>query len=199
MSSSPGFAASVSQMRPEEIQRKLQTLLIHTMGNFDQFLFYLNCNREKHELIKKKFFRVKANLDSLLGQILKLISYLPNAHKYLRHAYDVTLNSDVNQVEDILEQIVNIVPQFDLGTERKDIYAALLYSSAHLIKHLLDPTINLANRSESQVYVSALALCKVAACVGVIDPGICGLLKRSLFWTGLILTRSTYPLSKLSF
>jgi hypothetical protein len=188
----PAVATSVSRVSRTAVNRRLQTFLIRTVVNFDQFLA---CVKSEFG-VQTKLDRSISNLHSIFGQLLQLILYLPHTAEVLEGTYHVFEISDASDENSIALPLPNILSSFETGSDRKGgMYAALLYGSAHLLRHFLDPTIKITS---SEVTSSAIALCKVSSRVGVIDPGICGVLKASLFWAGLVLTTGRHPMRELS-
>src|SRR5271169_1230031 len=83
----------------------------------------------------------------------------------------------------------------------QDTALALLYTFARLLKNMLDPMADFDESIVTDIYRSTIALCRLCASFpnrSLSNPTVSLLVKRSLFWAGMILTKSTFQEGKNS-
>ena len=82
------------------------------------------------------------------------------------------------------------------GTEPlvRDTALALVYAFARLVKNMLEVTFNdVDEKVNSEIYNSATAICRLCANLSIEKPMESWIVKRSLFWAGIIFTESKFP------
>ena len=180
------------------LHRRLESLLIHMQVYFEVFLSQAGL-RADYGIIRTNQ-TARDQLRSILEEIINLIRCIPGITTYLN---DVLQNIDrylataYHPAEDDGFANFFALNRSDRSRpERDDIHAALIYYSAQLFLHLLDSDIDYDSiRAMTLVYCSAFALCRICFDFGRIDGRNCSIIKRSLFWAGLVLTKSKYPAS----
>ena len=190
-------------MSTEVICQKIVSLSIYMQLYLDYFLFRKNCidggfGSADDEII------VRAELMDILEKIVQLIPHLSNIPDYIHHAYlipsDLTAGSAAN---DFLH-FPNIQPRGLKSAARageRDIALALLYAFARLLKNMLDINIDANEEASTDIDQSSIALCRLCASFprhSLEGPMARLLIKRSLFWAGLILTESKFAAGTVS-
>jgi hypothetical protein len=183
-------------MTTELICQKLQTLSIYMQLYFEYYLFV----KGRRETEADKLAEVIATeLLGILDKIFPLISHLPNILAYINQAYDsIGLDPIDGPVNDFLHY-QNIYPRGlkDLADPKVcDTALAMLYTFARLIQSLLRPAADFLQDVTSDTSSSAIALCRL--CTSFPNHSfktamVSLLVKRTLFWAGLILTKSRFP------
>ena len=186
-------------MNTETICQKIQTLSIYMQVYFEYFLFRKSRGDEHVENIQE----IITALQSILEKIIHLITHLSNIPDFIHDAYSIRSDATPNfdgQVENEFLHYPNIRPRglkSAADPKPRDTALALLYTFARLIKNLLKQNTTAANDELlTEIEHSSIALCRLCATFPPSSfemPMTPLLVKRTLFWAGLILTKSKFP------
>ena len=183
-------------MTTEQICHKIKSLAVYMQFYLDIFLIRVNINEDAAET---KVARVR--LYSILDRLLRLVSHLSNISAYIYHAYRLEFNATpVN--DPTASTFLHFAPVEPRGLKAdepmvRDTALALVYAFARLLKNMLEPTADVDERVRSEIYRSAMAMCRLCANLSIELPMEAFLVKRSLFWAGIVLTESKFPLGQL--
>jgi len=173
-------------MTTEKICHKVKTLSVYMQIYLDQFLLHVTIQAE--DVQERTLPRDR--LYTILDRIIRLVSRLPNIADYLYHAYN--MESNTNPINDPAVtpflQFSDIQPRsLKAGADPdiRDTAVALLYAFARLLKNMLEQTPDV-----DETGLSALAICRLCASLPLEWAMEAFLVKRSLFWAGLILTET---------
>ena len=141
----------------------------------------------------------RTELDNILGRILCLISQLPDIGEYIQEAYPS--QSELDAIHDGPENdflwFRNVRPRGLLRQPKaRDTALALVYVFALLLKTLLDPILDSQDKA-IEANLCAITLCRLSATfpsAGADTSIVSPLLKRSLFWAGMILKTPEFPI-----
>ena len=186
-------------MTTEKICHKIRFLCVYMQIYLDQFLIRINVAEHAAET---QFSRDR--LYSIVGRTMRLVSHLSNISDYICHAYKMEpglspFNSPTTktflQFADVQPRALNATDDPDI----RDTALALLYAFARLLKNMLEPTADADENVLSEPHRSAIAISRICATVPIEGYVETLLVKRSLFWAGVILTESTFPLGQILF
>jgi hypothetical protein len=128
---------------------------------------------------------------------MRLVVHLPNIRDYIYYAYDMEGNPGYINVPTVNKflHFADVQPRGLAAATtptRRDTALALLYAFARLLKSMLESSADVDVLSEVQR--SAIAICRLSANLDLQNEwGTDALLvKRSLFWAGVILTKSAF-------
>ena len=181
-------------MTTERICHKVLSLSVYMHIYLDQFLqrVIVAENAEETNVTKE-------HLCSIVDRIMQLVSHLSNISDYIYHAYQIETNS--RHVNNFAENtFLHFPPVQPRGLQAagdpriRDTALALLYAFARLLKSMLEPT-STGDQEQliSEAHRSAIAICRLCANIPIDRARETLLVKRSLFWAGLLLTESTLP------
>ena len=180
-------------MKTERICHKIKSLSIYMQIYLDQFLqrVIVAENAEETNITKERLF-------SIVERIMRLVLHLSNISDYIYDAYEMETNAFPvnNSGENTFLHFPPVQPrglQAAGDSSIRDTALALLYAFARLLKSMLKPTMNDKEQVLSEAHRSAIAICRLCANVEMGWARETLLVKRSLFWAGLILTESTLP------
>ena len=170
--------------KTEQICHKIKSLSIYMHLSLDQFLF-----RAKFAENTGKMELARSRLYSVLDRILRLMAYLPSISDYIYRAYKTEPHS--GPIDDATAstflRFAEVHPRgLDVVPLTRDTGLALLYAFSRLLKNLLEPTTNV----EEEIIRSATAICRLCANIPIGPLTETLIVKRSLFWAGLILTET---------
>lgn len=202
-------SSSVLLMEPCTVaitpRQQLQTLLIYKQIYFEHFIHEVNYKADitifaglsNHNLVVRSAI-ARQQLMDVLYRITEVISHIPNMARLLNHAQDIEryLNKHTPPPSFQFNFLRRFPPLFghdNSRVERPDIYFALIYFSATLFTAMLDPHIDYKENSQRLMFHSALALCRLVHGSRRIDADNFSLIRRSIFWAGLVLTNTRYP------
>ena len=175
-------------MTTEKICHKIKTLSVYMQLYLDLFLLRINAK----DVAKAKSAR--DHLYTIVDRILRLVSHLSSISDYIHHAYRI--EPDTETVNDspagAFLHLPDVQPRSlktTVDPDVRDTALALLYAFARLLKTMLEPT---ADQVISDIQHSAIAICRLCANVPLEWAMEAFLVKRSLFWAGLILTESNF-------
>ena len=186
-------------MCTETICQKVISLSIYMQFYLDRFLFRASCHSSR---IVENVEPVRAWLHKILGQIIPLINQLSNISDYIYHAYSIRIevpDSNHESAPGNLLHFTNLQPRGlkpAASPTYRDSALALLYAFARLLKTLLEQMNEYPETGTSKIDQSAIALYRVCGSfprhtfTDVMAPL---LIKRSLFWAGIILRKSQFP------
>lgn len=180
-------------MKTEQICHKIKSLSIYMQFYLDIFLIRVNLTEGSPEMTI-----ARDRLYSILGRIIRLVSHLSNISDYIYHAYRQVPISDLSA--NCFSLYAAVEPRgLKAGAEPlvRDTALALLYAFARLLKNMLEPTADINEKINSGIYQSAIAICRLCANLSVEVPMETWIVKRSLFWAGMVLTENKYPLGQL--
>lgn len=171
-------------IKTEQICHKIKSLSVYMHLSFDQFLFRAKLaeNTEEMELARSRLY-------SVLDRILRLMAYLPGISDYIYRAYKTEpYPGPINDATaSTFLQFAEVHPRgLDVLPITRDTGLALLYAFSRLLKNLLEPTTDV----EEEIYHSATAICRLCANIPIGSLTETLIVKRSLFWAGLILTET---------
>ena len=177
-------------MTTEKICHKLKSLSVYMQILLDLFLIRVNVTEQAGEtkLLRNRLY-------SVLDRILQLVAHLSNISDCIYHTYQMEQHPGPfnNLTTNIFLQLADVQPR-GLRTATKpvtrDTALALLYAFARLLKNLLEPSADVDEKIKSEIYRSAIAICRLCANIHIGSAMETLLVKRSLFWAGLILTES---------
>jgi len=187
-------------MTTEWVCQKVISLAVYMQIYLDQFLFRVTFGAGVEEIRL-----VQARLSDILERIIQLITYLSNIRDYIHNAYSSRSGSASG-----FDDVTNSLPKFSHVRPRglksgepkaRDTALALLYTFARLLKNMLDPMADFDEKIVTDIHRSAIALCRLCASFpnrSFSNPTVSLLVKRSLFWAGMILTKSRFPEGKNS-
>ena len=179
---------------PARICQKIYSLSIYMQFYWNSFLFQATIRPNSGG-----FHDARASLETILGRIIDLISQLPDICDYIQDAYPT--QSELETIHDGLTNeflwFENIRPR-GLGSlpKERDTALALLYVFARLLKTIFDPTVEYQDKVH-ETNLCAIAICRLCAsfptdCSNALI--VSSLVKRSIFWAGMIMTRSYIPI-----
>lgn len=190
------MAALPLSMTTEVICQEIKTLSMYMQFYLDHFLFRMSPNNSADgDSAAMPIDVVGRRLQEILGRITQLTVHLSSIRDYIYHAYSIS-ESDINTrfhgpANDFLHfpdlQASGLKSTTDPW--ERDTALALLYSLAQLIKEMMEPAADL---NEEGIRHSAIAVCRLCASFPSDSLMALSLTKRSLFWAGLILTKSKY-------
>jgi hypothetical protein len=184
-------------MCTETICQKVGSLAIYMQFYLDRFLFRAS-NHSRTEGVEPATVR----LHKILELIIPLINHLSNISDYIHHAYKIRpniLNLNTEFIPDDFLHFTSLQPRglkSAASATYRDSALILLYAFVRLIKALLELTREYDTTALSKINKSAIALCRVCGSFPrhAFNPIVAPLLiKRSLFWAGLILGKSQFP------
>jgi len=180
----------------EWICQNIVTLLIYLQYYFDHFLFRLNYTSKESESLRTA-------LRDILDRLLPLYAQLPDIQAYVDGAYSMPFDGDEYDFLSFLP----VPPQRAVKTfdrKARDTCAAFAYVFARMLRNMLDTNVNGNKNISDEIYRSALALCRLCATIPSRDSYperynvIVWMTHRTLFWAGMVLTRSRFPAGKIS-
>lgn len=182
-------------MTTEAICQKVEALCVFMQFYLDHFLFLVT-----YEPFAESTPSVRAGLCSVLDRIIQLIGRLPNIADYIHHAYAMP-----SEWESLCKGTANNFLDFPdiyprglrsvTDGQARDTALALLYTFARLVKTVLENPADADKSFSRTVQQSAIVLCRLCATFPM--PGTTMdtlLVKRTLFWAGLVLTKSKFPM-----
>ena len=180
-------------MTTERICHKIQSLSVFMQIYLDQFLNRVNGaeNARETKLAKDRLY-------SILDRIIRLVERLSNIADYLHHAYNMEQNASVSE-------FMRFAPLQPRGLKdvsapyTRDTVLALLYAFARLLKNLLEPDADIDENVRSEINSSAIAICKLCTNIPIGSMRDTLIVKRSLFWAGLILTETKLSPGQIPF
>jgi hypothetical protein len=173
-----------------DICQKIYSLSIYMQFYLDRFLYQVTFRADARDVRV-----VHSRLEDILGRIVHLIPLLSSIREYVHNAYPTLPMECWGSTNDFLG-FDNFRPR-GLGQQLKerDTALALLYVFARILENALAPTANSEGKvAETNLY--ALALCRISASFpkDTSNPFMVSMLvKRSLFWAGMILKKSEFP------
>ena len=179
-------------MTTKKMCHKINSLSVYMHLYLDQFL-----KRALVDETAKETKLAKERLCSIVDRLLVLIPRLSNISDYIYDAYNMETNS--NSLNNSPNTFLHFPPVHPRGLrlatdpDTRDISLALVYAFARLLKSMLQPTFGEEEGLLSDPYLSAIAICRICANIPLGWARETLLLKRSVFWAGLILTESTLP------
>jgi hypothetical protein len=176
-----------------ETCHKVESVSIYLQFYLDQYLFRTMYSEDVQEINL-----VRQRLYIISDKITRLIAHLPYISDYIHHAYDLEPNSNAtyDPEANMFLHFPSVRPRGlrpTMDPEPQDTAVALLYAFAHLMKTMLEPTADIDEKLISEVDRSAIAICRLCASFPSQSRMVTLLIKRSLFWAGLILTPSKLP------
>ena len=184
-------------MCTETICQKVISLSIYLQFYLDLFLFRASGHSRNVEPVKEWLLKI-------LGQIIPLINHLPNISDYIHDAYSIRSEVLHSNNKSAPENLIHLRPRgLKSGDEPRyrDSALVLLYAFAWLLKTLLEQTHESTEIVTSKIDESAIALCRVCGNFPtdtfnhVMAPL---LIKRSLFWAGIVLKKSHFSAGSCS-
>lgn len=187
-------------MTTEVICHKARALSVIMQFYLHHFLFQVTHTPNGVEDTKT----LRSELCSILDRIIRLISHLSNIADYIHHAYSSTSESD-SQISGMTCAFLNFPDVKPRGLKSiaeakvRDTALAILYTFARLVKSMLELPVGVDEALSTDIEQSAIALCRLCATIPVPSSTTMYtfLVKRTLFWAGLILTQSKFPLGIL--
>lgn len=186
-------------MTTEVICQKIVSLSIYMQLYLDYFLFRKSGYDGYFKGAEEERI-IRAELIDILGKIIRLITHLSNIPDYIHHAYSIRSDLDAKfdgPANDFLH-FPNLQPRglkSAANPGERDTALALLYAFARLLKNMLDINADIDQEASTDIHHSAIALCRLCASFpshSFEGPMAPLLVKRTLFWAGLILTESKF-------
>ena len=182
-------------MNTETICQKIMTLSIYMQLYFEYFLFRKSRGNENTQEIVEV-------LQSVLEKIIRLIPHLSNIPDLIYNAYSLDSDGGPNSDSPVANGFLHYPNKRPRSLKSaadpklRDISLALLYTFARLLKNLLKQSTTAANDElVMEIEHSSKALCRLCATIprSSFQMRMTPLLvKRTLFWAGLILTKSKF-------
>ena len=144
----------------------------------------------------------KTGLCYILSRIMRLITHLSNTANYIYHAYPPSEEVESNLNGPATNEFLHFPDvrarglRSDSDPKERDTALALLYTFSRLLKTMLEAPADPNEDTITEVQYLAIALCRLCASFpGRSSQTMMGILliKRSLLWAGLILTKSKFP------
>jgi hypothetical protein len=134
---------------------------------------------------------ITASLHNILRQIIQLVPQIPEAREILYQASDASSywNWDNDPVQSGSLACHSIQNGPDYGFRDKQ--AAMLFAFAKFIESVL-----LIDLNKTLAITSAVFLCRISAMLFDKQSEVCCSRSRALFWSGLVLTKSSHPVGK---
>ena len=180
-------------MTTEWICQKLISLAVYMHYYFDHFLFLETFRPGTDET---RFLRTV--LIDILGRIVHLIPQISSIRDYIFNAYPSQWEMESctdGQTTDFLSFPNVRIRGINSHPKERDMALALLYTFSRLLKDMLEPPTQSYEKT-ARINQSAIALCRLCASFPShsFNPVVVTLLvKRSLFWAGMVLTKSRFP------
>ena len=181
-------------MTTEWICQNVVSLAVYMQFYLDHFLFRVTFNAGAGGTSS-----LLTGLRDILGRIIQLIIHLSSIRDYVHNAYSIQseLDSSNHGPENGFLYFSDVRPRALKSAEprERDTALALLYAFARLIKNMLEPMADFDKNTTTEIHHSAIALCRLCASFSdssFNNPIITLLVKRSLFWAGMILTKSRF-------
>ena len=179
-------------MSTPKICHKVTSLCIYMQICLDQFLIGI---KVAEGTVQTRI--TKDRLYSVVDRILRLVSHLPGISDYIHDAYQLSMNpANIPATNKSFLEFTSVEPRGLNATadpDSRDAAAALLFAFARLVRHLLKPTAEVDDNNFPEPQRSAIAICRICASLPLERKLETLLVKRSLFWAGLILNGSTFP------
>src|SRR5277367_1388207 len=174
-------------MTTEKICHKVKSLSIYLQFYLDLFLIRINFTEQAAETKV-----ARDHLYSILDRIIRLVSHLSSISDYIHHAYRMEpCATPIDPAANTFLHFAAVEPRgLKAGAEplARDTALALLYVFARLLKNMLEPTADVNENVNSEIYLSAIAICRLCVNLPIVWPMETWLVQRSLFWAGIILT-----------
>ena len=173
-------------MTTEWICQKTMSLSLYAQYHFDHFLYLAPIKAEK-----ERTRVLQATLVDILDRLIQLIPHVSPIRDYIHDAYPTKdqLNSCMNGNLNEFLGFPNVRPR-GLGSypRDRDTALALLYTFSRFIKDILEAAENEETES-AEIDMSAIAMCRLCASFPTrsSDAIVRLLLKRSVFWAGMVL------------
>jgi hypothetical protein len=189
-------------MTSEVICQKITSLSIYMQFYLDHFLFRAAYSGNDEGL--EEIDSLRTALKDTVRRIRQLIPHLSNIRDYIHNAYSIpNMQTPSDGPTNDFLHFANLQPRglkIAANPRPRDTSLALLYTYARLIEKLLDPAADFSTDAATDIYHSAIALCRLCASFGTLrsstTPMVLLLVKRSLFWAGLVLTKTKFPAGK---
>lgn len=182
-------------MPTELICQKIKTVAIYLQIYFEYFLFQKSSGAGITG-IERDADEFSTNLNEILEKLIQLITHLSNIPDYIHHAY-ATPGLDWEAKDFPYSKVEPRGLKSTCEPSMRDTALALLYPFARLLQDLLDPTAATKEDVMVEIYNSAIVLCRLCATFPGNafhqTPMASLLVKRTLFWAGLILNDSSFP------
>ena len=187
-------------MTTEKICHKVTSLAVYFHLYLDQFLARINADEHAKTAVARD------RLYSISDRIVRLVTHVRNISDYLYHAYDMKRSSTpINDPPaNMFLNYIQVEPR-GLKTSSeplsRDTALAILYAFARLIKNLLQLTTtpNENEKVDLEISRSAVAICRLCANIPIQWRMETFLVKRSLFWAGLVLTETKHLSGQMPF
>lgn len=179
------------------IGQKLEMLGVYMQYYLDTFLFRVNYIASD----PRETETLRLALRDICERIMQLISQLPEIHAYIRDAYSFSSLFPEEKMDNIhaFLQFPPVRPRSvkspTFPPEERDTAIAFAYTYARLLRNMLDPNADSNEEISTDIYSSAMALCRLCASFpNRGHPNInISIPHRTLFWAGLVLTKSKFP------
>jgi hypothetical protein len=185
-------------MTTEQICPKVRSLSIYLQYCLDDLLFQAVSETGPD---RTKFLVGEFRI--ILDRLTRLITCLPNISDFIQQAYSSRSKTDSNyhgpETPNAFLRLPNVRPRGIKSVDdpkNRDTVLALLYAFARLLKNILDPAADSDEKVMNDIYSSAIALCRLVASFpyrSLNSSMVTLVVKRSLFWAGMILTESKFP------
>jgi hypothetical protein len=177
----------------------VELLTMYMQYYLEAFLFRVNyVSSDSREIENRRFV-----LRDICDRLMQLIRQLPAIPEYIHDAYSVSPLFDDEEISHRGGQTFLHYPPVrprsvkspSTPPAERDTAIALAYTFARLLRNMLDPNADGNEDTLADIYLSAIALCRLCAslpylghsCINITIP------HRTLFWAGLILTKSRFP------
>jgi len=175
----------------------VEALIIYMQYYLDIFLFrmeYIASDvRDTEDL--------RFSLRDICERLVQLITHFPDIVEYIQDAYFLSsvFSEEQHDNGDTFLQFPPVRPRSIKGPstppEERDTAIAFAYTFARLLRNLLDPVADSDETISADIYLSAIALCRLCASFPIRGHPTINITipHRILFWAGLVLTKSRFP------
>jgi len=199
---------SIERQRSPEatvwVCQNINALVVHMQYYLDNFLFQINHRASDPQDMKT----LRLELRDICGRIMQLVTHLPGIYEYVCDGYGFSPSFALENAT-VGREFLHFPPVRPRSAKssstppvERDTAVAFAYTFARLLRNMLDPAADSDEKVSVDVYLSAIALCRLCASLPDRTPDhdeyhIRVLLThRTLFWAGLVLTKSRYFASR---
>jgi hypothetical protein len=182
-------------MTTEVICLKIRSLAIYMQFYFDYFLFRITNGADAEGTNY-----VKSQLLNVIHRLVQLIPRLSNISDYIHYAYSnapALQRNNTGSANEFLHFPNVRLPGLKSAANprERDTALALLFAFGRILLNLFDQTVSFNDDLNTEIRDSAIAICRLCTSFPSQQSNTAQiqslLVKRSLFWAGMILTEST--------
>ena len=186
---SSAMLSSVDNSQIHSSWRTCEALGCYLAFYLDHYLALRNRRAANKDI--RRIPSITASLHNILRQIIHLVPQIPEAREMLYQASDASsywnCENDPVQSGSLAYHSTLNGPDYDF----RDKQAAMLFAFAKLIESVFVIDVN-----KTLAITSAVFLCRICAMLFYQQSEVCCSRTRALFWSGLVLTKSSHPVGK---